>query len=274
MRPHDARRAAAIELGGLEAVKERVRDVKAGATVDSLVQDVRYATRTLRRAPMFALTATLSLGIGIAGNAVVFSLAEYRTIGESPTPFFYVPAAQRYEPIMWILMRPSRPSLGPQVRTVIREMDPHLPVVQAGTLAKMTAFTLFPLRVAASLAALVGAIGVFRAALGVYGIAAYNASLRTREIGIRVALGAVRAQVLRLILGQAGRLAAAGIVFGLSAAVLATRLLEGLLYGVRPLDSVSFAGGAIVFVALALIVSLIPARRAASVNPVEALRTQ
>ena len=200
--------------------------------------------------------------------------AKYRTIGESPTPFFYVPAAQRYEPIMWILMRPSRPSLVPQVRTVIREMDPDMPLVQAGTLAQMTAFTLFPLRVAASLAALVGAVGAFLAALGVYGIAAYNASLRTREIGIRVALGAVRAQVLQLILGQAARLAAAGLVFGLSAAVFATRLLEGLLYGVRPLDPVSFAGGAIVFVALALVASLIPARRAASVNPVEALRTQ
>ena len=149
-----------------------------------------------------------------------------------------------------------------------------MPLVQAGTLAEMTAFTLFPLRVAASLAALVGAVGAFLAALGVYGIAAYNASLRTREIGIRVALGAVRAQVLQLILGQAARLAAAGLVFGLSAAVFATRLLEGLLYGVRPLDPVSFAGGAIVFVALALLASLIPARRAASVNPVEALRTQ
>jgi ABC-type antimicrobial peptide transport system permease subunit len=115
---------------------------------------------------------------------------------------------------------------------------------------------------------------VFLAALGVYGIAAYNVSLRTREIGIRVALGAVRAEVLRLILGQTGRLAAVGIVVGLSTAAFATRLLEGLLYGVRPLDPVSFAGGAIVFGALALIASLIPARRAASVNPVDALRAQ
>jgi ABC-type antimicrobial peptide transport system permease subunit len=114
---------------------------------------------------------------------------------------------------------------------------------------------------------------VFLAALGVYGIAAYNASLRTRKIGIRVALGAVRAEVLRLILGQAGRLAA-GIGLGLSTAAFATHLLEGLPYGVRPLDPVSFAGGAIVFGALALIASLIPACRAASVNPVDALRAQ
>jgi predicted permease len=200
--------------------------------------------------------------------------AKYRTIGESPNPFFYVPAAQRYEPIAWLLVRSTGPSLIPQVRAVIREMDPNLPVVQAGTLAEMTAFTLFPQRLAAWLAAIVSAIGVFLAALGVYGIAAYNASLRTREIGIRVALGAVRRQVLQLILGHAGRLASIGIVFGVGAAAAATGLLEGMLYGVRPLDPVSFAGGAIVFGALALVASLIPAWRAASVNPVDALRTQ
>ena len=200
--------------------------------------------------------------------------AKYRTIGESPNPFFYVPAAQRYEPIAWILVRPTGPSLIPQVRALIREMDPNLPVVQAGTLAEMTAFTLFPQRLAAWLAAIVSAIGVFLAALGVYGIAAYNASLRTREIGIRVALGAVRRQVLQLILGHAGRLASAGIVLGVGAAALATGLLEGMLYDVRPLDPVSFAGGAIVFGALALVASLIPAWRAASANPVDALRAQ
>jgi predicted permease len=200
--------------------------------------------------------------------------AKYRTIGESPAPFFYVPAAQRYEPISWILVRPTGPSLIPRVRELVREMEPNLPVVQAGTLAEMTAFTLFPQRLAAWLAAIVSAIGVFLAALGVYGIAAYNASLRTREIGIRVALGAVRRQVLQLILGHAGRLASAGIVFGVGAAALATGLLEGMLYDVRPLDPVSFAGGVIVFGALALVASLIPAWRAASVNPVDALRTQ
>jgi predicted permease len=200
--------------------------------------------------------------------------AKYRTIGERPTPFFYVPAAQRYETIMWVLMRPTGPSLVPQVRALVRELDPNLPIVQSSTLADMSAFTLFPQRLAAWLAAIAGTIGVLLAALGVYGIAAYNASQRTREIGIRVALGAMRVQILRLIVGQAGRLAAVGIALGLIAAALVTRLLESMLYGVRPLDAISFAGGAVVFGALALIASLIPASRAASVNPVDALRTQ
>ncbi len=200
--------------------------------------------------------------------------AKYRTIGEGPEPFFYVPAAQRYEPVQWILLRTAGATAIPQVRAVVRELDPNLPVMRSGTLEEMTAFTLFPQRLAAWLAAIVGAVGAFLAALGVYGITAYHAGLRTREIGIRMALGAVRAEVLRLVLRQALWLASAGILLGLVAAALATRLFEGMLYGVRALDAISFAAGAVVFGGLTLVASLIPARRAASVNPVDALRAQ
>ncbi len=209
--------------------------------------------------------------VGIIG---VVRDAKYRTIGEPPTPFFYVPAAQRYEPIQWILLRPTSAGAIPRVRAVLRELDRNLPVTQAGTLAELTAFTLFPQRLVTWLAAIVAATGVFLATLGVYGIAAYHASLRTREIGVRVALGAGRAQVVRLILGQAGWLALAGTALGLGAAALVTGLLESLLYGVQPLDPVSFVGAAALFGALALLASLIPAGRAASTNPVEALRAQ
>lgn len=200
--------------------------------------------------------------------------AKYRTIGESPVPFIHVPAAQRYESIMWLLMRSAGPSMVPQVRALLREMDANLPVVRSATLAEMTAFGLFPQRMAGWLAAVVGAIGILLAALGVYGVTAYNVSQRRREIGIRVALGAHRTQVVRLIVGHAMMLAAAGTGLGLMAAALVTRVLEGMLYGLRPLDPISFTGGAVIFVALALIASLIPARRAASVNPVEALRAE
>jgi len=202
----------------------------------------------------------------------VVRAAKYRTIGEPPNPFFYVPAAQRYETVAWILLRPTGPSAVPQVRAVIREMDPNLPIVQAASLAEMTAFTLFPQRLAAWLAAIVSTIGVLLAALGVYGVTAYHVNQRTREIGVRLALGALRGQVLGLILRHAGRLAVVGTTCGLAIAAVLTRLLEGMLYGVRPLDPVSFAGGAIVLGALALIASLVPATRAASINPVDALR--
>jgi predicted permease len=200
--------------------------------------------------------------------------AKYRTIGEGPTPFFYVPAAQRYESTTWILMRPTGPSLLPQVRALVRAMDPNLPLLQAGPLTDMTAFTLFPQRVAAWLAAFVGTIGLLLAALGVYGLTAYNVSQRRREIGIRVALGAVRAQVLRSIVGHGIFLAVVGTVLGLASAALVTRVLEGMLYDIRPLDPVSFAGAALVLVAFALVASAIPAQRAAAIDPAETLRAE
>ncbi|HYX81064.1 MAG TPA: FtsX-like permease family protein, partial [Gemmatimonadales bacterium] len=200
--------------------------------------------------------------------------AKYRTIGEGPMPFIYVPAAQRYESTVWILMRPRGPSLLPQVRALIRAMDPNVPMLQAATLREMTAFTLFPQRVAAWLAAIVGTTGVLLAALGIYGLTAYNVSQRRREIGIRVALGALRAEVLRSVVGHGVLLAAIGTALGLTSAALVTRVLEGMLYNIRPLDPVSFAGGAILLLALALIASALPARRAASVDPVEVLRAE
>jgi predicted permease len=200
--------------------------------------------------------------------------AKYRTLGESPNPFFYVPAAQRYERIQWILLRSKGGSLIPDVRTIVRELDPNLPVMRAGTLAELSAFTLFPQRLVTWLATIVAATGVFLAAIGVYGIAAYHTSLRTREIGIRIALGAARTRAVGLVLAQTGWLTLGGIALGLGAAAMVTGLLEGMLYGVQPLDPVSFAGGAIGFAILAVVAGLIPARRAASVNPVEALRAQ
>jgi len=200
--------------------------------------------------------------------------AKYRTVGDPPTPFFYIPSAQRYERVQWIILRPVAGSLIPQVRAIVRDLDANLPVTRAGAFADLTAFTLFPQRLVMWLATIVAATGVFLAALGVYGIAAYHASLRRREIGIRVALGAARGQAVGLVLRQIGWLALSGIVLGLTAAAMVTSLLEGMLYGVRPLDPVSFAGAALVLGSLAVVAGLIPARRAASVNPVEALRAQ
>ena len=200
--------------------------------------------------------------------------AKYRTLGERPTPFFYVPAAQRFESTMWVLMRSSGVSVLPQVQAIIRDINPDLPVLQAATLGEMTAFTLFPQRLAAWLAALGGAIGLLLAALGVYGVTSYTVSRRTREIGIRAALGALRGEVLRLVVRDALLLAATGTGLGLIAAAVTTPALQGMLYGVRAFDVVSFAGGALILTGVAVVASLIAARKAISVNPADALRVQ
>jgi predicted permease len=200
--------------------------------------------------------------------------SKYRGFGESPTSFIYVPHAQRPETITWLLMRPTCPSLLPAVRALIAESNPNLPLLQAGALTEMAASGLFPHRVASWLAAVVAMIGVFLAAIGIYGLAAYNVGQRTREIGVRMALGALRSHVMRSVVGGAAVLAGIGAVLGVGAAALMTTLLAGMLYGVQPLDAASFVGGAAALAAVALVASLAPARRAASVNPVEALRAE
>jgi ABC-type antimicrobial peptide transport system permease subunit len=152
-------------------------------------------------------------------------------------------------------------------------MNPNLPM-QASTLTDLTSVVLLPHRLASWLAAVVAIIGAFLAAIGIYGLAAYNVTQRTREIGVRVALGAVRTQIVGLIVATATRPVLIGAVIGLVAASLLTRLIAGMLYGVRPLDPLSFIGGAVIFMAVAAFASVTPARRAASVNPVDALRAE
>jgi len=198
--------------------------------------------------------------------------AKYRTIGERQQPFLYHPAAQAYEHITWLLVKPRGPSALTEVRTLLREMNPNLPVLRASTLLDMAAFTLLPQRLATWLSGVVATIGVFLASIGIYGLASYHVGRRTREIGIRMALGALRSQIMRSVVGRSALLASAGVAAGLFAASLLTRLLSGMLYGIEPLDPLSFIGSSAVFVAVVIVASFVPARRAASVNPVDALR--
>lgn len=198
--------------------------------------------------------------------------AKYRSLGENPRPFLYAPQAQNYQSELWLLIRRRPPTVLPAVRALVRDADPNLPIVQETTLADATAFSLFPQRVAAGLAGAVGLNGILLASLGLYGITAYNVTRRTREIGVRLALGALPIQVLRLVLRQSMLLVSSGAALGLLLAGFATQLLGTLLYGVEPLDAMSFVVGALLFGSVAVMAAWFAARRAARVDPLVALR--
>jgi hypothetical protein len=198
---------------------------------------------------------------------------KYRSLGEEPRSFIYAPITQHYATHeLWLLVRTDGRSVAPALRTLVRQMDPNMPFTLITTLTTVTNVYLLPHRVAAWLATAVALIGLLLAALGIYGVTAYTVSQRTREIGVRVALGAKRPEILRLVTRHAVMLAGAGMLLGLGGAMLATRLLASMLYGIQPLDPLSFAGGAALLIAIALVASLIPAHRAVRLNPVAALR--
>jgi putative ABC transport system permease protein len=197
------------------------------------------------------------------------------SLGAPPEPYIYVPLAQSYTSRVSLIVRNrTATSALPQVRSLFRELNANLPIVEAMPLSEVTAIGLVPQRVAAAVAGSLGLVGLLLAATGIYGVTAYAVSRRTREIGIRMALGADSSQVLRLVLRQGLVLAAIGIVFGIVAAALGSRVLQNLLFGVGTLDPLTLAGASILFGAITVLASYIPARRAAQVDPVIALRTE
>ena len=173
---------------------------------------------------------------------------KYRDLGEQPRPFVYVPVQQQYMPRTTIVARSTQGQrLAADLRRLLASMNPNLPIVQSQTLEDYAALTLVPQRVAASVSGSLGIVGLLLAAIGIYGVTAYMVSSRTREIGIRVALGAQRGDVVRMVLRQGMMLALAGVAIGLVLAAAASRLLGSLLFGVGPdrSDRVRRRGGAL-----------------------------
>ncbi len=196
---------------------------------------------------------------------------KYRSLGEAPRLFVYVPLRQVYTPEIALLIR-GRGELVPTVRKTLREMDPNLPIVDAQALGDFVGVGLIPQRVALSVAGGLGMVTLLLAALGIYGVSAYAANRRRREMGIRAALGATRRDLLRLMLRHGLGLAAAGVLIGLVVGLLTTRVLRDLLYGVSANDPLTFGLAASLFLAVAFLGGWFPARRAAATDPAQALR--
>jgi macrolide transport system ATP-binding/permease protein len=199
---------------------------------------------------------------------------KYRTLGETPKPYMYFHLPQDYEAGMTLLIRTANDpkSLTPAVREVVRNLDSRLPIYGVMTLQEHMGYALMWTRMGAKLSTTFGLLALLLAATGLYSLMAYSVGQRTREIGIRMALGAQRGDVLRLVAVQGMRLAVAGIVVGIPLAFVLTRVMSGLLYGVSAADPLIFIVVPVLLGAVALLACYIPARRATRVDPMIALR--
>jgi len=209
--------------------------------------------------------------LGVVGDA------RQDRLGMPVEPEIYFPYAQN--PFPWfrqttLAARTALPPLDlvPALQEAVWSVDPAVPVAHARSLAQVLSADLAAARSLALLLGAFAATALGLAAVGLYGLLGFLVTRRRREIGVRMSLGASRAQVLRLVLAQGAALTVAGLVLGLAAAFAANRLLEGLLYGVAADDTASLATGAAVLLAAALAASLLPARRATTVDPAETLR--
>jgi len=201
-------------------------------------------------------------------------------VGEEPYPFVWIPAAQSgLSAYGWprtyrVAVRTgSDPAaLTPEVREVVRSFDADLPLFRVQTMEDAVSDSLARPRLATSLLGLFGGLALLLAAVGVYGVIAYSVAARTREIGVRVALGAEPGRVVRMILREGATPVVVGIGLGLVGAWLSTGLVRSMLYGVAPTDALTFVVVPLSLLAVGMLASWIPARRATAVAPTEALR--
>ncbi len=163
-------------------------------------------------------------------------------------------------------------ALAAQIRRAVQEVDPSIPVAHVAPMEQIIGASTARFRFTSVLLGIAAAVALILAVVGLYGVVSYVVSRRTREIGIRIAIGARPGDVRRTVVGRSLLLVAVGLAAGLVLALATTRLMQGLLYGVEPTHPVAFVGAAAVLAAVALLASWIPARRAASVDPMEALR--
>jgi ABC-type antimicrobial peptide transport system permease subunit len=221
----------------------------------SILSDLRFGLRLLAKTPAFTVVAILSLALGIGANTTVFSLMDAVMLRSLPV--------QNPEQIV-------------EVATVVNGGDPRiepaLTVYDARTLQEHVGTALYVERMQSITLGLLGLLALVLTAIGIYGVVAYPVAQRTRELGIRMALGAQRIDVLKLILFKGLTLVAAGSAIGLLACYWLSSFVSSQLYGVAPYDPITLLSVAAILALVALLASYIPARRATRVNPLVALR--
>ena len=207
--------------------------------------------------------------VGIASNVKHDWFSGYR-------PTYYVPYAQApvgYGSLV-VRTRGEETAIAPAVRAAFREVDPNLPLADVNSLLRIRSLKTVGMQFVAALMAAFAGIGLFLSAIGIYGVMAYSVTQRTREIGVRMALGATSREVMGMTLRDAMTLAAAGLGIGLVAAFGLAKVMVANLFGVVQIDALTFASFAVVLALVAMVAGSVPARRAMRVDPISALRAE
>ncbi len=199
---------------------------------------------------------------------------KYNGLGEDPQPYIYQPLAQRFAGNMTLIARADRDAAAAlaAVQREVRSMAPDMPLVGVSTVSRLLDNSLWAPRAGASLLALFGVLALILAAVGIYGVMSYSVDQRYREIGVRMALGAQQGDVLGLVFGQGIKVVAVGLGIGLVLAFLASRLAANMLFGVSPNDPMAYTATSMLLALVASTAILVPARRAAGVDPIVVLR--
>jgi putative ABC transport system permease protein len=221
------------------------------------------------------------IGMGMSGPSDIEIVgvvkdAKYANVREKPLRTVYLPFHQSPgSPMTMHIKSIGEPrTVIPIVQREVRALDTNIPIFQAQTMSARVDDALSQERLITTLATVLAILGTLLAAIGLYGVVSYSAVQRTREIGIRIALGARHTDLLKLVIGRGMKLAMIGLMLGLVAAVALTRLMNSLLYGVSATDPLTFSFIMFLLTGIALVACYIPARRAAKVDPIVALHTE
>ena len=208
--------------------------------------------------------------VGVVGDVRHFSL------GEAPEPQIYVPHGQSAWPSMHVLVRGAgdAATMAPAVRAAVKALDPEIPVPPIESLDSVARSALAQPRLQTTLLALFAGVALAVACLGLYGLVAYSVACRTREIGVRLALGAGRREVVRLVVGEGMGLTLLGLGLGLCGAAAAARVLSSLLFGTGPLDPLALTAASGLLALVALLACWLPARSASRIDPLAAMRAE
>ncbi len=223
------------------------------------------------RAELMAPDAPCSEVVGVVADA------RYADITADPGPFLYRPLAQRPRQappmtVMYVRTTDDPTALAGALRRELEGLDPSIRFAEVRPLTNLIMPQLQPWRVGTMIFTLFGALGLVLAAVGLYGVLSFLVAQRTREIGVRIALGAPSASVLGLVLGQGGRLIAIGVVVGVVLGAMATQLFASMMFGVSPLDPFVYLATALLMATIGMVAVYVPARRATKVDAMVALR--